>query len=68
MPAHSTVETLTGRVGLHGVTRGQALRTTVRDGKAACPLDRVNRVCRAGYAGCQGARPCTPASQGAIGP
>ena len=33
--------------GLRGVLRGKGVRTTVPDPKAACPLERVNRVFRA---------------------
>ncbi len=33
--------------GLQGVRRGNAVRTTVADPKAPCPLDRVNRPFRA---------------------
>lgn len=33
--------------GLQGVRRGKAVRTTVPDAKAACPLDRVNRQFKA---------------------
>ena len=33
--------------GLQGVRRGKAVRTTVPDPKAPCPLDRVNRQFRA---------------------
>ncbi len=35
------------RRGLQGVRRGKVVRTTVSDGKAPCPLDRVNRQFRA---------------------
>jgi len=35
------------RQGLQGVVRGKVVRTTVSDGKARCPLDRVNRQVRA---------------------
>ena len=35
------------RMGLHGVMRGKVVRTTIRDAKAACPLDLVNRQFRA---------------------
>ena len=45
--ARCTVERLMGRMGLHGVTRGKVVRTTVPDAKAVCPLDRVNRVFKA---------------------
>lgn len=42
--ARCTVERLMGRLGLRGVVRGKAMRTTSSDSKAPCPLDRVNRV------------------------
>jgi transposase InsO family protein len=45
--ARCTVERLMRRLGLKGVRRGMGVRTTVPDGKAACPLDRVNRQFRA---------------------
>ena len=45
--ARCTVERLMRRLGLRGVMRGKVVRTTVPDGKAACPLDRVNRQFRA---------------------
>jgi putative transposase len=38
---------LTLDIGLRGVVRGKVVRTTVRDHKAACPLDKVNRQFRA---------------------
>ena len=41
--ARCTVERLMRRAGLRGVVRGKAVRTTLPDAKAACPLDRVNR-------------------------
>jgi putative transposase len=41
--ARCTVERLMRRLGLQGVRRGKKVRTTIPDGKAACPLDRVNR-------------------------
>ena len=41
--ARCTVERLMRLLGLRGVRRGKAVRTTVPDAKAACPLDRVNR-------------------------
>ena len=34
---------LMARLGLHGVVRGKAVRTTVPDKAAACPFDLVNR-------------------------
>jgi transposase InsO family protein len=37
------VERLMRQRGLRGVVRGKGVRTTVSDGKAPCPLDRVNR-------------------------
>jgi transposase InsO family protein len=45
--ARCTVERLMKRLGLRGVMRGKVVRTTVSDGKAPCPLDRVNRQFRA---------------------
>jgi putative transposase len=41
--ARCTVERLMKAMGLQGVIRGKKLRTTVRDRKAPCPLDHVNR-------------------------
>jgi transposase InsO family protein len=41
--ARCTVERLMRAQGWHGVIRGKAVRTTVPDAKAPCPLDRVNR-------------------------
>jgi transposase InsO family protein len=41
--ARCTVERLMRRQGLRGVMRGKVLRTTISDGRAPCPLDRVNR-------------------------
>ena len=35
------------RLGLHGVRRGKAVRTTVPDAAVPCPLDRVNRQLKA---------------------
>ncbi len=45
--ARCTVERLMGHLGLRGVRRGKVVRTTVSDGKAPCPLDRVNRQFKA---------------------
>jgi transposase InsO family protein len=45
--ARCTVERLMRRAGLRGVVRGKAVRTTVPDAKAACPLDRVKRQFKA---------------------
>ncbi|TCO80456.1 helix-turn-helix protein [Plasticicumulans lactativorans] len=45
--ARCTVERLMRRQGLRGVMRGKVVRTTIRDSKAACPLDRVNRQFKA---------------------
>jgi len=45
--ARCTVERLMRRLGLRGVRRGKVVRTTVRDNKALCPLDKVNRQFRA---------------------
>ena len=41
--ARCTVQRLMKRLGLKGVIRGKAVRTTVSDPKAPCPLDHVNR-------------------------
>jgi transposase InsO family protein len=41
--ARCTVARLMNRRGLHGVIRGQAVRTTVQDKNAPCPLDHVKR-------------------------
>ncbi len=45
--ARCNVERLMRQEGLQGVRRGKAVRATVRDPKAPCPLDRVNRQFRA---------------------
>ena len=45
--ARCTVERLMKQLGLQGVRRGKAVRTTIPDSKASCPLDRVNRQFRA---------------------
>jgi transposase InsO family protein len=45
--ARCTVERLMRRLGLCGVQRGQAVRTTVPNLAAPCPGDRVNRQFRA---------------------
>lgn len=45
--ARCTVERLMKRLGLVGVRRGKAVRTTVPDHAVACPLDRVNRQFKA---------------------
>ncbi len=45
--ARCTVERLMRRLGLQGVRRGKVVRTTIRDAKLPCPLDRVNRVFQA---------------------
>ena len=45
--ARCTVERLMRQLGLQGVRRGKVVRTTIRDAKAPCPLDRVNRVFKA---------------------
>lgn len=45
--ARCTVERLMRQLGLSGARRGKAVRTTVPDAKAACPLDRVNRQFKA---------------------
>jgi transposase-like protein len=41
--ARCTVARLMRRMGLKGATRGKAVRTTVSNRAAPCPLDRVNR-------------------------
>lgn len=41
--ARCTVGRLMRAMGLRGVVRGKAVRTTVSDKAALCPLDRVNR-------------------------
>jgi len=41
--ARYTVERLMRVMGLHGVIRGKAIRTTTPDKAAPCPLDHVNR-------------------------
>ncbi len=41
--ARYTVERLMRVMGLHGVIRGKAIRTTTPDKSAPCPLDHVNR-------------------------
>jgi hypothetical protein len=41
--ARFTVEWLMPRLGLQGVIRGKAVRTTIANPAAACPLDHVNR-------------------------
>jgi hypothetical protein len=45
--ARCTVERLMRLGGLQGVRRGKAVRTTMPDTKAPCPLDRVNRQFKA---------------------
>lgn len=45
--ARCTVERPMRRDGLRGVIRGKAVRTTIGDKAAPCPLDRVNRQFRA---------------------
>ena len=45
--ARCTVERLMRQLGLQGARRGKKVRTTISDTKAACPLDRVNRVFKA---------------------
>ncbi len=45
--ARCTVERLMRQQGLRGVRRGKAVRTTVGDTAAPCPLDRVNRQFKA---------------------
>ena len=45
--ARCTVGRLMRRMGLKGVIRGKAVKTTVSDKATPCPLDRVNRQFRA---------------------
>ena len=45
--ARCTVQRLMRQLGLHGARRGKTVRTTVSDGVARCPLDKVNRVFQA---------------------
>jgi len=45
--ARCTVRRLMRQMGLQGVVRGKAVRTTISNPAAACPLDRVNRQFRA---------------------
>jgi transposase InsO family protein len=45
--ARCTVERLMRRERIRGVVRGKVVRTTISDGTAPCPLDRVNRQFRA---------------------
>jgi putative transposase len=45
--ARCTVSRLMRQMGLKGVVRGKAIRTTISDASAPCPLDRVNRVFKA---------------------
>ena len=45
--ARCTVARLMRQMGLKGVVRGKAVKTTVSDKGAPCPLDRVNRQFRA---------------------
>lgn len=44
--ARCTVARLMGELGIEGVVRGKAPKTTVSDKNAPCPLDRVNRQFR----------------------
>ena len=44
--ARCTVERLMPGLGLRGVMRGKVVRTTISDGKAPCPLDKVHRQYR----------------------
>jgi len=41
--ARCTVSRLMRAMGLQGIVRGKAVRTTISDPAAVCPLDRVNR-------------------------
>ncbi len=45
--ARCTVERLMRRLGLQGIRRGKAVRTTVPNAAVPCPLDRVNRQFKA---------------------
>ena len=45
--ARCTVERLMKGMGLQGVSRGKAVKTTVSDKAAPCPLDHVNRQFKA---------------------
>ncbi len=45
--ARCTVSRLMRQMGLKGVVRGKAVRTTISDTLAPSPLDRVNRIFRA---------------------
>jgi transposase InsO family protein len=45
--ARCTVERLMKRMGIQGIIRGKAVKTTVSDKAAPCPLDRVNRQFKA---------------------
>ena len=45
--ARCTVARLMRQMGLQGIVRGKAVRTTISDKAAPCPLDRVNRNFRA---------------------
>ena len=45
--ARCTVERLMRRLGIQGARRGKAVRTTVSDSTAPCPLDHVNRQFKA---------------------
>jgi transposase InsO family protein len=45
--ARCTVERLMKSMELQGVIRGKAVRTTISDKAAPCPLDKVNRLFRA---------------------
>lgn len=42
--ARCTVERLMAELGLHGVTRGKPIRTTVQDKATPCPRDHVNGI------------------------
>ena len=45
--ARCTVERLMRRLGIAGAVRGKTVRTTISDGSAPCPLDKVNRQFKA---------------------
>src|SRR5919107_1772201 len=45
--ARCTVARLMRQMGLQGVVRGRSIKTTVSDGAAPCPRDRVNRQFKA---------------------
>ena len=50
--ARCTVERLMRRLGIQGVVRGKARKTTIPDPAMPCPLDKVNRQFRAPAPNC----------------